>query len=65
MTGLLDFLTDPVAMARINEHRRLVLTLADRLGCSYEIAADWLAAQDCFAMEVFSEGSTADKPPLQ
>jgi hypothetical protein len=64
MSGLLDFLTDPVAMERYGERHRLVLTLADRWGCGEDAARAWLLSEDQAAQELFAIGNTVPRSIL-
>jgi hypothetical protein len=52
--GLLDFLTDPEYMARIEERRLLVEHVAGQLNLSTQEARDYLDAADAAAIEAFS-----------
>jgi hypothetical protein len=63
--GLLDALSDPVLLAKINEQiddrKRLAVTLADRWGCSQQSALVWLDQEEAAAMELFAIGNTVPR----
>jgi hypothetical protein len=64
MGGLLDFISDPVAMAHIEDRYRLVEHVAAQMSCTHEAARDWMAEGDRFSIETFHVGNTIDRKLL-
>lgn len=59
MTGLLDGLTDPALMARIDDRQRLIARLAEYGRCDFDAARIWLEVQEASAFETAQQNVAA------
>lgn len=64
MAGLMDFISDPVAMAQINERYQIVERVAAQMGCSPLEARNQMEYWDRVALETFHVGNTVDRKTL-